>query len=128
MMKTQMANELVSTDSLNDLRARLRQFTAERHWEQFHTPKNLASALIVEAAELLEPFQWLSSGRADELGAEKLQAVRHEMADVMAYLIMLAEQLNIDLIAATNEKIQLNALKYPSDIVRGDARKYDEYK
>lgn len=127
MTKNYMTNELTTTDSLNDLRAQLRQFTAERQWEQFHTPKNLASALIVEAAELLEPFQWLSSGSADELGAEKLQAVRHEMADVMTYLIMLADQLNIDLIAATNEKIQLNALKYPSDVVRGDARKYNEY-
>ena len=103
LMENDMANELATTDSLNDLRAQLRQFTAERQWEQFHTPKNLASALIVEAAELLEPFQWLNNGKADELGAEKLQAVRHEMADVMAYLIMLAEQLNIDLIAATNE-------------------------
>jgi NTP pyrophosphatase (non-canonical NTP hydrolase) len=126
-MENDMANEFATTDSLNDLRAQLRQFTAERQWEQFHTPKNLASALIVEAAELLEPFQWLNNGKADELGAEKLQAVRHEMADVMAYLIMLADQLNIDLIAATNEKIQLNARKYPSDIVRGDARKYNEY-
>jgi NTP pyrophosphatase (non-canonical NTP hydrolase) len=103
-MENDMANEFATTDSLNDLRAQLRQFTAERQWEQFHTPKNLASALIVEAAELLEPFQWLNNGKADELGAEKLQAVRHEMADVMAYLIMLADQLNIDLIAATNEK------------------------
>ena len=116
-----------SQADLNGIRDRLRTFATERHWESFHTPKNLASALIVEAAELLEPFQWLTQGNIDELGAEQYAAVRYEMADVFTYLVMLADKLDIDLIAATHEKIGLNAIKYPVEKVRGDARKYSFY-
>lgn len=115
------------TDSLNTLRDTLRQFAAERNWSQFHTPKNLASALSVEAAELLEPFQWLPTGQADELDEKTKQAIRHEMADVLTYLVMLADKLDVDLIAATQEKISLNAIKYPVAQVYGDARKYTDY-
>jgi hypothetical protein len=89
------------------LRALVRAFVDERDWDQFHTPKNLAAALTVEAAELLEHFQWLQSGRADELGADKL---------------------DVDLVAAVEEKMVLNRAKYPAELVRGDARKYYEYK
>lgn len=110
------------------LRAIVRQFVDERDWDQFHTPKNLASALSVEAAELLEHFQWLQSGRAGELGAAKLQEVRHEMADVLVYLVRLADKLDVDLFQAVEEKMVLNRAKYPADQVRGDMRKYDEYK
>ena len=117
-----------SADSLEHLRHTLRQFTTDRDWSQFHTPKNLASALCVEAAELLEPFQWLSSGHLTELDQTTRLAVRHEMADVLCYLVLLADTLDIDLIAASNEKIALNADKYPADQVRGDARKYTEYR
>lgn len=115
------------TDALKALRQQLRDFAAERDWQQFHTPKNLASALCVEAAELLEPFQWLATGKLEELDEPQRQAIRHEMADVLSYLIMLADKLEVDLIAATREKIALNALKYPVGQVRGDARKYSEY-
>ena len=115
------------TDSLNLLRDALRVFVAERDWAQFHSPKNLASALTVEAAELLEPFQWLSTGHLDQLSAEKYTAIRHEMADVLTYLVLLADNLKVDLIAATQEKMALNALKYPVAQVRGDARKYADY-
>jgi len=110
------------------LRDLVREFVAERDWDQFHTPKNLASALSVEAAELLEHFQWLRHGRIDELGPEKLVQVRHEMADVLVYLVRLADKLNVDLPAAVEEKMVLNRAKYPADLVRGDARKYHEYK
>ncbi|HBZ06661.1 MULTISPECIES: nucleotide pyrophosphohydrolase [Massilia] len=110
------------------LRGIVRQFVTERDWDQFHTPKNLSSALSVEAAELLEHFQWLQSGRPDELGPEKLVQVRHEMADVLVYLVRLADKLDVDLMAAVEEKMVLNRAKYPADKVRGDARKYDEYK
>ena len=110
------------------LRALVRAFVDERDWDQFHTPKNLASALTVEAAELLEHFQWLQSGRADELGADKLVEVRHEMADVLVYLVRLADKLDVDLVAAVEEKMVLNRAKYPAELVRGDARKYYEYK
>lgn len=110
------------------LRELVRQFVNERDWDQFHTPKNLASALSVEAAELLEHFQWLQHGRIEELGADKLVQVRHEMADVLVYLVRLADKLDVDLMAAVEDKMVLNRAKYPADKVRGDARKYHEYK
>lgn len=113
---------------LHRLRELVRVFVAERDWDQFHTPKNLSAALSVEAAELLEHFQWLQHGRADELGPEKLVQVRHEMADVLVYLVRLADKLDVDLMAAVEEKMVLNRAKYPADLVRGDARKYHEYK
>jgi NTP pyrophosphatase (non-canonical NTP hydrolase) len=110
------------------LRELVRVFVNERDWDQFHTPKNLSSALSVEAAELLEHFQWLQHGRLDELGAGKLVEVRHEMADVLVYLVRLADKLDVDLMAAVQEKMVLNREKYPAELVRGDARKYHEYK
>ncbi|MGI4720615.1 MAG: nucleotide pyrophosphohydrolase [Janthinobacterium lividum] len=113
---------------LTRLRDLVRGFVDERDWDQFHTPKNLASALSVEAAELLEHFQWLRDGRPDELGAGKLVEVRHEMADVLVYLVRLADKLDVDLFAAVEEKMVLNRAKYPAERVRGDARKYYEYK
>jgi len=120
-----------SGSELGDL-ARLRElvrvFVDERDWDQFHTPKNLSSALSVEAAELLEHFQWLQTGQAEELGPDKLVQVRHEMADVLVYLVRLADKLDVDLMAAVQEKMVLNRAKYPADKVRGDARKYHEYK
>jgi len=113
---------------LNRLRSIVRAFVDERDWDQFHSPKNLASALTVEAAELLEHFQWLQSGRAEELGPAKLVEVKHEMADVLVYLVRLADKLDVDLFAAVQEKMVLNRAKYPAEQVRGDARKYYEYK
>ena len=110
------------------LRDLVRVFVDERDWDQFHTPKNLSSALSVEAAELLEHFQWLQHGRLEELGADKLVQVRHEMADVLVYLVRLADKLDVDLVSAVQEKMVLNRAKYPADLVRGDARKYHEYK
>jgi NTP pyrophosphatase (non-canonical NTP hydrolase) len=110
------------------LRGIVRQFVDERDWDQFHTPKNLSSALAVEAAELLEHFQWLQHGRTEELGEAKLREVRHEMADVLVYLVRLADKLDVDLVAAVEDKMVLNRAKYPADQVRGDARKYHEYK
>ncbi len=112
---------------LTALRDLARQFVEERDWDQFHTPRNLASALCVEAAELLEPFQWLGAGGADELSAAKRTAVRHEMADVLVYLVRLADKMDIDLYDAFVEKMELNRAKYPADKVRGDSRKYNEY-
>ncbi|MBV8665051.1 MAG: nucleotide pyrophosphohydrolase [Burkholderiaceae bacterium] len=110
------------------IRDEVREFVAERDWDQFHAPKNLASALCVEAAELLEHFQWLNTGTKEELGEEKLREAGYEMADVLVYLIRLADKLDIDLPTAVQEKMALNRAKYPADKVRGDARKYDEYK
>ena len=109
------------------LRDQIRSFVNERDWAQFHTPKNLACALSVEAAELLEPFQWLKNGSVEELGPKGLQQVRYELADVLVYLIQLADIMEVDLHEAVQEKMALNRLKYPAEQVRGDARKYDEY-
>lgn len=106
------------------LRDLLRQFAADRDWQQFHTPKNLASALSVEAAELLEHFQWLTPEQSARLTGDALAGVRDEMADVLLYLIRLADQLDVDLLAAAHLKIAANARKYPVDKARGHARKY----
>ncbi len=100
-------------DSLDDLRERQRRFAAERNWEQFHTPKNLAMSVAIEAAEIMEHFQWLTAAQGTDLD----EAVRHEVAleiaDVLLYLVRLADVLDIDMVAAAREKIGLNALKYP---------------
>ncbi|NIF45511.1 nucleotide pyrophosphohydrolase [Burkholderia sp. Tr-862] len=112
---------------LEELRDVLRQFVAERGWQKFHTPKNLAAALSVEASELLEPFQWLDSGEKAELSTDQLKAIRHEMADVLAYLVLLADRLEIDLHKAALEKIEINRKKYPIKKVYGKSEKYTEY-
>jgi len=122
-----MAND-PAIGELEQLRELVRQFVDERDWDQFHSPKNLAAALSVEAAELLEHFQWLQHGRFEELGEARLREVRHEMADVLVYLVRLADKLDVDLMAAVQEKMVLNRAKYPAEQVRGDARKYHEYK
>ena len=109
------------------LRDRLRKFVAERDWDQFHSPKNLASALSVEAAELLEHFQWLTEEQSKKLPPEKLAQVRDEMADVLVYLVRLADKLDVDLLEAVAEKMAKNALKYPADQVRGSMKKYSDY-
>jgi NTP pyrophosphatase (non-canonical NTP hydrolase) len=115
------------SDSLDQLNARLLQFAHERDWEQFHTPKNLVMALAGETGELLEHFQWLTEAQSATLNDEKKQQVAHEMADILLYLIRLSERLDIDLIAAANEKIAINAVRYPAEKVRGDARRAGEY-
>lgn len=106
-------------DALTALRDALREFADERDWDQFHSPKNLAIALSVEAAELLEHFQWSDEAAAPE-------KVREELADVLLYLIRLADKLDVDLAAAARDKIALNAKKYPADKARGSSRKYTD--
>ena len=113
---------------LMKLRNMIRVFVDERDWNKFHTPKNLSMALSVEVAELVEHFQWLKTGDVEELSGDKLEQVRHEMADVLTYLIQLADKLHIDLKEAVLEKMEINRTKYPADKVRGDSRKYSDYK
>lgn len=108
---------------LEALRERLREFAAARDWEQYHSPKNLASALIVEAAELLEHFQWLTQQQSRALLPEKLREVEEEIADVLLYLVRLADLLGIDPIDAAHRKIARNEEKYPAHLVRGSADK-----
>jgi len=113
--------------SIAELAQVIRAFAAERDWDQFHTPKNLAMGIAIEAAELMEAFQWLTPEQSRQLPPEQLEAVRHEMADVFVYLVLLADKLGVDLMAAAEEKIAINAGKYPADTVRGKAKKYDKY-
>ena len=115
------------TNVLLELRDQVREFVEERDWDQFHSPKNLATSLCVEAAELLEPFQWLQTGSGAELTEAKREHVRHEMADVLVYLIRLADKMDIDLAAAVRDKLAINRAKYPADKVRGSSRKYTDY-
>jgi NTP pyrophosphatase (non-canonical NTP hydrolase) len=113
--------------NLTQLRDALRKFADERDWDQYHSPKNLASALAVEAAELLERFQWLTEDQSRKLPPEELQKVREEMADVLNYLVRLADKLDVNLLEAAREKIEINAKKYPVEKARGSARKYSEF-
>ncbi|MEO8418613.1 MAG: nucleotide pyrophosphohydrolase [Methylophilaceae bacterium] len=115
------------SDSLDELRRRLQAFVQERDWEQFHSPKNLAMAMIVEAAELVEHFQWLTEAQSLQIDEAKRAQVSHEIADTFVYLLRMADVLGIDLIAAANAKIDLNAKKYPADKVRGRNDKYTAY-
>ena len=111
---------------LDSLRDQLRAFVSERDWEQFHSPKNLAMALSVEASELLEIFQWLTEEQSRALDAKDKAAAASEMADVLLYLIRMGDQLGVDLVAAAREKMAENARKYPADKARGSAKKYTE--
>ena len=112
--------------SLEGLRDALRRFASERDWDQFHSPKNLAIALSVEVAELLEHFQWAPDAEAALLSPDQLISVREEIGDVLLYLVRLADKLNVDLLAAATEKIRLNAVKYPVEKARGNSKKYTE--
>lgn len=113
----------MASQCFEDLRPRLSEFAAEREWDQFHSPKNLAMALAAEAGELLEHFQWLTERQSAELPATKLEAVALELADIQLYLVRLADRLGVDLVAAAHRKIDLNAARYPADKARGNARK-----
>jgi dCTP diphosphatase len=116
----------LSTDAINRLSEELRQFAAARDWQQFHSPKNLAIALSVEAGELLEHFQWLTAEQSATLSEGDLAKVRLELADVFLYLVSLSDKLSVDLVGAALEKLELNAKKYPVELAKGSAKKYTE--
>ena len=113
-------------NELQILTEALRDFARARDWEQFHSPKNLASALAVEAAELLEHFQWLTEAQSRDLPADKRAEVGAEAADVLLYLLQLCDKLGIDLAEAARAKLKVNAEKYPAERARGSSRKYTE--
>ncbi|NMG75520.1 nucleotide pyrophosphohydrolase [Aromatoleum diolicum] len=114
-----------AADSLHELRDALRVFAAEREWDRFHTPKNLAMALAGEAGEVIEHFQWLSPEESAALQPEQRAEVALELADVLLYLVRLADVLDIDLADAARRKIDVNAARYPGDKSRGRSDKYD---
>ena len=115
-------------DSLAELTHKLSDFARERDWEQFHSPKNLAMAMIVEAAELIEHFQWATEQESRELSPEKLAAVEQEIADTFIYLLRLSDVLGVDLIDAAQRKMEINADKYPVEKVKGRNDKYSFYR
>jgi len=114
-------------NELEEVRVLISNFAKERDWDQFHSPKNLSMALIVEAGELVEHFQWMKQSDSRALEKDKLEAVGEELADILVYLVRIAEQLDIDLISAVRKKMQSNEAKYPADMVRGSSKKYTEY-
>lgn len=115
---------------LQHYQEQLRRFAEERDWDQFHSPKNLAMALANEAGELLEVFQWLSEAESHAVAenADRKRTAAEELADILLYLLRIADKLDVDLEAAVADKLKINAEKYPADRVRGNAAKYDQYR
>lgn len=115
------------SDRVEELSKRLADFAKRRDWEQFHSPKNLSMALIAEAAELVEHFQWLTQEQSYNLPPEKFEEVRMELADIQIYLLRIAERMNIDLVQAAYDKMAINESRYPEEKVRGSAKRASEY-
>ena len=121
-----MSQAPTASDRLEALRAQLRTFVSDREWDQFHNPKNLVMALVVEAGELLEHFQWLTPDQSDHLAPQLRDEVELEIADVLLFLLRLCDRLDIDPLQAAQRKLALNAQKYPVDRARGTMTKYDK--
>ena len=111
---------------LDKIKNIIREFAKQRDWDKFHTPKNLSMALSVEASELVEIFQWLSQEESKDIDSNEIQNVKDEVADILIYLIRIADKLNIDLEKAVLEKIDKNNEKYPIDLSKGNAVKYNK--
>ncbi|MDI6801597.1 MAG: nucleotide pyrophosphohydrolase [Thermodesulfovibrionales bacterium] len=114
--------------NLEDIKKRLAKFAEDRNWDQFHTPKNLSMALAAEAAELLEIFQWLTDEQSKEIinNEKEMSLVRHEIADILIYLIRLADKLEVDIEKAVMDKIEVNEQKYPVTLSKNNAIKYSK--
>jgi len=123
-----MTTPTLTSKKLELLKHKIDRFSSDRDWGKFHTPKNLVMALSVEASELLEIFQWLEGAEGvSGLSEQKFQHVKHEVADIFIYLLRFCSVTGIDLLAAADEKLKLNELKYPVDLVKGKSAKYTEY-
>ena len=119
--------ENMSETTLEGLKLKLREFARVRQWEQFHSPKNLAMALSVEVAELVEHFQWITEEQSSDLAPQRHAEVELELADIFIFLLRLCDQLDVDLMEVTQRKIAFNNERYPVDKVKGSSKKYDEY-
>lgn len=117
----------MTDNDIHALKMRLRDFADKRDWNQFHSPKNLSMALSVEVAELVEHFQWLTEEQSRNLPQDVLDEVSSELADSLLYLIRLADKLDIDLVTAARNKMEINGQKYPVEKARGNAKKYTEF-
>ena len=123
-MKEQSGDALTT---LQDLKARVAEFVGERDWGQFHTPKNLSMSIAIEAAELMEHFQWMTVEQSRSLPPEALAEIGEELADIVIYSLSLANVLGLDLTQTVTEKMAKNIRKYPADRVRGKSHKYTFY-
>tara|TARA_Y100000590_G_C14988639_1_gene739209 strand:+ start:38 stop:382 length:345 start_codon:yes stop_codon:yes gene_type:complete len=112
--------------NLDEIKNKIRKFADDRNWEQYHTPKNLSMALSAEAGELLEIFQWLNDDESKKLSEKDLQSTKEELADIMIYLIRIADRLNIDLEDAIEKKLKINSEKYPIELSKNNAIKYNK--
>ncbi len=114
------------TMNIKEIQEKLSKFAEERDWDQFHSPKNLVMALTSEVGELTELFQWLTEGQSSiKDDSSKTDEIRQEIADIFIYLLRLADKLDIDIEEAVREKIEINAKKYPIDLAKGNATKYN---
>ena len=113
--------------SIQHIQQLVREFAADRDWDQFHSPKNLAMALSVEVAEIVEHFQWLTEEQSRSLAEDKRNAIAKELADTFIYLVRLSDKLDVDLLQAADMKIAANARAYPVDKAKGNAKKYTEF-
>ncbi len=113
--------------TMEQLKERMADFVRERDWEQYHTPKNLSMSIAIEAAELMEHFQWLTVEESQNLQPEALTDIGEELADIVIYSLSMAKALNLDLAETVSKKMDKNILKYPTDKVRGKAHKYTWY-
>ena len=111
---------------MEELIRQIREFARERDWEEFHSPKNLAIALSVEVAEVVEHFQWVTAEESNSLPADKIKRIKEEIGDVMIYLIRLADRLGIDPVQAAEDKMRINEKKYPVEKAKGRAVKYTD--
>ena len=111
---------------MQQLIKKIRTFARDRNWEQFHSPKNLAMALSVEVAEVVEHFQWLTQEESNRIDPAKINKIREEIGDELIYLSRLADRLGIDPVKAAEEKMRINAKKYPVEKAKGLAAKYTE--
>ena len=118
---------MTESETINQLTLQLRDYAEQREWQQFHSPKNLAMALSVEASELVEIFQWLTEAQSYSLTNEQRKQTEHEIADIFLYLLRMADRLDIDLVDAAKQKILVNEQRYPADKVRGSSKKYTAY-
>jgi dCTP diphosphatase len=117
-----------STTTLKELKSKMATFVKERDWEKFHSPKNLSMSIAIEAAELMEHFQWCDLETSKEDLTKEIQEVKHEIADIFCYLLSFCSLYDIDISQAVSEKLALNAAKYPAEQVRGSYEKYKKLK
>ena len=111
---------------ISKIQNQLEKFAIERDWEQFHTPKNLAMALSVETSELVEIFQWLKAEESNNPNQKQIEAINAEVADIAMYLLRFCSILEIDLEKAIEDKLVKNSEKYPVNLSKGNARKYNQ--